>query len=73
MAFKLTKAEIVTRDSLAADLRAAREQIDEYIDPRSQCQGRAKRAENLPATLPTRGSQPCSIVGRPTARSHRAV
>ena len=31
MAFKLTKAETVTRDSLAADLRAAREQVDRTI------------------------------------------
>jgi hypothetical protein len=31
MAFKLTKAEIVTRDSLAADLRAAHEQAERTI------------------------------------------
>jgi len=31
MAFKLTKAETVTRDSLAADLRAARELVERTI------------------------------------------
>jgi hypothetical protein len=31
MAFKLTKTEIVTRDRLAANLRAAREQVERTI------------------------------------------
>jgi hypothetical protein len=31
MAFKLTKAETVTRDNLAADLRAAREQVERTV------------------------------------------
>ena len=31
MAFKLTKAETVTRDSLAADLRAARVQVERTV------------------------------------------
>jgi hypothetical protein len=31
MAFKLTKAETVTRDKLAADLRVAHEQVERTI------------------------------------------